>query len=73
MEGGGGGRALGVELCSASCCACRGTREGAGKEKEKGEKEEGGKEEQGRKEGRGRAASAGFAATVARVRRDARA
>jgi hypothetical protein len=54
MGGGGGGRAPGVELCSASCCACRGTREGAGKRKREREKRRRGKRgtgEKGRKRG----------------------
>jgi hypothetical protein len=42
----GGGRALGVELCSASCCACRGTSRK--EEKRKGEKRTG---EKGRERG----------------------
>jgi hypothetical protein len=63
--GGGGGRALGVELCSASCCACKEMREGEGKikEKEKRRKRKKGKEKQGKRKGGG--ASAEFAATVA--------
>jgi hypothetical protein len=45
---GGCGRALGVELCSASCCVCRGTRERVGKEKRERGKEKG---EKGRERG----------------------
>jgi hypothetical protein len=45
----------GAELCSVLCCACRGAKEGAGKEKREREKEEGEKREAGeKKEGGGR-------------------
>jgi hypothetical protein len=64
-SGGGGGRALGVELYSVSCCVCGKMREGEGKRKKREkEKKEKGKRKIGKKERRG-GASAEFAATVA--------
>jgi hypothetical protein len=59
--GGGGGRALGVELCSALCCACRGSEGRRRKRKREKVKGKRGTGEKGKEGG----ASAEFAATVA--------
>jgi hypothetical protein len=63
----------GAELCSVLCCACRGAKEGAGKEKRERKKEEGERREAGeKKEGGGGSCVSGIRGEVASVRRDAR-